>query len=179
MVLPLAMIGGAAANVAVEFAYQKYRGNQMTQRQGVTAVLLGAIPGVGLVKSLRKGGPILRQMTDIPFMKTRGFGGSYKEEAYALYMIGNKEAGQLVSGSLRGLAVNRVIDRYYDPVATSVRSLTSSTQKSGTTTRVPGAKRYTVKTKTSRRTVLSGKSRRKTSYCKRHGKYDYCERYNI
>ena len=100
MVLPLAMIGGAAANVAVEYGYQKYRGRQMTQRQGVTAVLLGAVPGVGLVKSLRKGGPIVRQTLDvIPMGKLRGNVTSYKEEAYALYLMGNKEAGRLLSGS--------------------------------------------------------------------------------
>jgi hypothetical protein len=180
MVAPLiAYGGGAALNLAVEYGYQRYRGNSMTQRQGVTAVVLGALPGVGLVKSLKKGGPIVRQASDvIPFGKLRGNVTSYREEAYALYTIGNVEAGRLVSGSLRGLVANRAIDRYYRPVATSVRSLTSSTQKSGITTRVPGAKRYTAK-KTSRRKAFSGDARRKTSYCKTHKKYDFCKKYNI
>jgi hypothetical protein len=91
MVLPIAFAGGVAANVAVEVAYQKYRGREASQQQMVTAGLLGAIPGLGLVKSIRKGAPILRQMADVPFYKLRGLSGQvgpYSQEAYALYLAG-------------------------------------------------------------------------------------------
>lgn len=181
MVLPIAIAGGVAANVAVEVAYQKYRGRKASQQQMVTAGALGAVPGLGMVKSLRKGGPIIRQMGDIPFFRSRGLGtqvGPYSQEAYALYLVGNKEARRIVTGTLRGLTLNRAIDYAYKPVESSVRSLTSSTQKAGTTTRVPGAKRYTVKKK-SRRTAFSGNARRRTTYCKTHKQYDFCQKYNI
>lgn len=187
MVAPLAGAVGVAANVAIEYGYQRYRGNQgsfrefITSKEAIGAGLLGVIPGLGLIKSAPKGLPVLRQIGDVPFYRLRGLGaqvGPYSQEAYALYLVGNRQTRKLLGGGLRGLAYNRILSPYLEPVESSVRSLTSSTQKAGTTTRVPGAKRYTTK-KTSRRTAFSGDARRRTTYCKRHKQYDFCEKYNI
>ena len=183
MPAPLVVAAGVAANVAIEYGFQKYRGDKrsvrefVTSQEAVTAGALGFIPGLGMVKSIRKGGPVIRGLTDEALSPY--YVGKYTDVAVATYYSINKEAVQLATGSIKALAINRVISYAYKPVVSSVRSLTSSTQKAGTTTRIPGAKRLEAKTKTSRRTVLSGNARRRTTYCKRHKQYDFCQKYNI
>lgn len=183
MVLPLAPVAAVATNVAIEYGFQKYRGDKrsvrefVTSQEAVTAGALGFIPGLGMVKSIRKGGPVIRGLTDEALSPY--YVGKYTDVAVATYYSINKEAVQLATGSIKALAINRVISYAYNPVVSSVRSLTSSTQEAGTTIRVPGAQRSKGKTKTSRRTVLSGNARRRTTYCKRHKQYDFCKKYNI
>jgi hypothetical protein len=175
MVAPLAIGGAIAFNVATEYAYHRYKGTRASNEQLFLAGALGFAPGLGLVPKIKKGGPVIRGLVDearLPY-----YAGKYTDVAVASYYSVNREAMQLATGSLKALAINRILSSR-KTVATSVRSLTSSTQKSGITTRVTGAKRYTAK-KPSRRKAFSGDARRKTSYCKTHKKYDFCKTYNI
>ena len=101
MVAPLIGAAGIATNVAIEYGYQAHRGNQgsfrefITSKEAIGAAVLGVIPGLGLIKSAPKGLPVLKQMSDVPFHKLRGLGsqvGPYSQEAYALYLVGNRQA---------------------------------------------------------------------------------------
>jgi hypothetical protein len=177
MVAPLVLLAGVATNVAIEYGYQRYTGQEVSNQKLVTAGALGFVPGLGMVKSVRKGVPVIRGLADEAVSPY--YVGKYTDVAIAAYSSVNREAVQLVAGSIKALAINRVISYAYKPVATSVRSLTSSTQKSGTTTRIPGAKRLRSKTYLDLKSKYSGDTRRRTTYCKRHARYDFCKKYNI
>jgi hypothetical protein len=180
------LLVSAGGNIAVEIGINRSQGRKTTPRDMISAVALGVIPGAHLTKYVRKGGPMIRQISDVPFYKARGLSGQvgpYLDEAYALSKIGANDAYRLASGTVKGIVldhyINRKLDRIVKESRGPVQSLTSRTQSPRQPTKIPGAKRLPGKTKTSRRTVLSGKSGRKTSYCKVHRKYDFCEKYNI
>ena len=176
----------AGLNIGLDIGIRRAMGGQSTPRTKISAVALGVIPMAGLLKHVPKGGPILKQMSDIPFYKVRGLSGQvgpYLDEAYALSKIGADDAYRLASGAAKGALLehylNKKLDRMISESRGPVQSLTSRTQSPRQPTKILARSAPKVRTKTSRRTVLSRKSGRKTSYCKVHRKYDFCEKYNI
>jgi len=175
MVLPLAYIAGvasaAAANLAVEYAIAQYRGEQLSQQDVAETIALGVIPGLGMGKHSLKigsmGKGIIVDRRTIPKS-------AWSEIGMAAVSYGRQPFISLTKIGTKSAVYRRVIHSAYEPSRAVVRSLTSSTKRPGTTTRVPGAKRS--------RSLKSGSkyqvSRRRTTYCKKHLRYDFCKYYN-
>jgi hypothetical protein len=180
------LLVSAGGNIAVEIGINRAQGRKTTPRDLISAVALGVIPGAHLTKYVRKGGPLIKQISDVPFYKARGLAGQvgpYLDEAYALSKIGADDAYRLASGTVKGIVldhyINRKLDRIVKESRGQVQSLTSRTQSPRQSTKILARSAQKGKKKTSRRTVSSRKPGRTQSYCKVHRKYDFCEKYNI
>ena len=177
MVAPLIYVGGVAvtmaANIGLEYAIARYQGKQLSQQDYVESAALGIVPGLGLTKHSYKFGRIGKAA----YESRRGVPKSAWEDIAAMSLTyGQRPARALTKVAVKSAVYRYAIHAAYKPSRAVVRSLTSSTKRPGTTTRVPGAKRSYGSTYIPG--VKNQGSRRRTTYCKKHLRYDFCKYYN-
>jgi hypothetical protein len=171
-VFPLVILGGSVGlSLATEYGIGKLTGSRPSRADYVGAGVLGALPGIGLVRPVGKiassGRHLIHYDRSVDTMRGVSMG-------YIQYNKSN--IGQIGSGVIRTQLIQAGIDRSI-PSRGKTQSYQQSKNSSAQTTRILGAKRYTAK-KSPPRKLFSRDARRKTSYCESHKKYDFCKYYN-